>query len=199
MSVKRLNGGYSAILLAKNKNDLPRIENEFQVALKRIEFPFDGYNFIDCHANTVLEDYMQLSPVNKNIFGILLTAIIFILLFIPSLNLISMNTTRISERLSEIGIRKSFGATKITLAGQFLTENIVITFFGGLLAFIFSFIILKFFQPTGIIPSEGFPLNLRIFFTGLFFCFLFGFVSGVLPAYRMSRLQIVESLKGGEL
>jgi putative ABC transport system permease protein len=199
LSVKRLHGEYSAILLAKNRSDLPRIEDEFQAALKKIEFPIGGMNFIDCHADTVLENFIRFSPINKNTFGILLSAIIFILLFIPSLNLISMNTTRISERLSEIGIRKSFGANKITLAGQFLTENIVITFFGGLLAFVFSFIILKFFQPTGIIPSEGFPLNFRIFFTGLFFCFLFGFVSGVLPAYRMSRLQIVESLKEGEL
>ena len=198
LSVKRLNGGYSAILLSKNKSDLPRIENEFQAALKKIEFPVDGMNFIDCHADTVLENFIRFSPVDKKTFSMLVSAILFILLFIPSLNLISMNTTRISERLSEIGIRKSFGATKITLTGQFLIENIVLTILGGVLAFIFSFIILKLFQPTGIIPTEGFPLNYRIFFTGLLFCFLFGFVSGVLPAYRMSRLQIVESLKGGE-
>ena len=197
LSIKRLDGSYSAILLAKNKSDLPRIENEFQAALKKIEFPVDGKNFINCHVSTVLENLIQDTPL-KNSFSIILSSIILMLLFIPSLNLISMNTTRISERLSEIGIRKSFGATKITLTGQFLTENIIITILGGMLAFIFSFVILKFFQPTGIIPTEGFPLNIRIFFTGLFFCFLFGFVSGVLPAYRMSRLQIVESLKGGE-
>ncbi|MCG6187899.1 ABC transporter permease [Maribellus maritimus] len=199
LSVKKLDGGYSAILLAKKRGDLPKIESEFQAALKKIDFPFNGMNFIDCHAESVLEDFIRFSPVNKKTFSILLSAVIFILLFIPSLNLISMNTTRISERLSEIGIRKSFGATKIALTGQFLTENIVLTILGGVIAFIFSFIVLKFFQPTGIIPSEGFPLNFRIFFTGLFFCFLFGFISGVLPAYRMSRLQIVESLKGGEL
>ena len=198
LSIKRLYGEYSAIILAKNRSDLPRIENEFQAALKKIVFPFDGRNFVDSHVDIILESFIRQTPVNKNTFNVMLLAILFILLLIPSLNLISMNTTRISERLSEIGIRKSFGATKVSLTGQFLTENIVITILGGVLAFIFSFIILKFFQPTGIIPSEGFPLNIRIFFTGLLFCFLFGFVSGVLPAYRMSRLQIVESLKGGE-
>lgn len=198
LSMKRLTGRYSAIILAERRNDVLRIENEFQAALKKIEFPFDGMNFIDSHVETVLENFIQFSPVNKNKFSLFAIAVFLILLFIPSLNLISMNTTRISERLSEIGIRKSFGATKITLIGQFLTENIVITILGGIIAFIFSFIVLKFFQPTGIIPSEGFPLNFRIFFTGLLFCFLFGFISGVLPAYRMSRLQIVESLKGGE-
>lgn len=199
LSIKRLYGRYSAIILAKNRSDLPRIENEFQAALKKIEFPFDGRNFIDCHVDTVLENFIRQTPVSKKTFNVLLSLIIFILLSIPSLNLVSMNTTRISERLSEIGIRKSFGATKVTLTGQFLTENIVLTILGGIIAFVFSFVVLKFFQPTGIIPSEGFPFNFRIFFTGLLFCFLFGFVSGVLPAYRMSRLQIVESLKGGEL
>ena len=109
LSIKRLDGRYSAILLAKNKSDLPRIENEFQAALKKIEFPVDGKNFINCHVSTVLENLIQDTPL-KNSFSIILSSIILMLLFIPSLNLISMNTTRISERLSEIGIRKSFVA-----------------------------------------------------------------------------------------
>ena len=198
LSAKKLNGSCSAILLAKNRGDLPRIENEFQTALKKIEFPVAGMNFIDCHADSVLKNFIRAMPIRQTDFNMMLTLILFILLLIPSLNLISLNTTRISERLSEIGIRKSFGAAKVTLIGQFLVENIVLTLGGGILAYIFSFLILKSIQPTGIIPQEGFSLNYRIFFTGLLFCFLFGIISGVLPAYRMSRLQIVEALKGGE-
>lgn len=199
LSVKRLDGEYSAILLAKNTRDLTTIENEYQATLKKIEFPFDGKNFIDSHAESVLESYIRLSPIQKTTFHYFVIAIISIILLIPSLNLININSTRISERLSEIGIRKSFGAAKTSLVKQFLTENIILTFGGGFLAFIFSLIILKSIQTTGIIPAEGFPINYRIFIIGLLFCFLFGLISGVLPAYRMSRLQIVESLKGGEL
>ena len=105
LSIKKLTGSYSAIILAKSRSDVPRIENEFQAALKKIEFPFDGMNFIDSQVDTVLDSLIRFSPLNKNRFSLLLSAIIFILLFIPSLNLISMNTTRISERLSEIGIQ----------------------------------------------------------------------------------------------
>ncbi len=199
LSINNLNGECSAILLATSKNDLKNVENEYQASLKKIEFPIDGKNFIDSHAESVLDTFIRFSPVEKTTFNYFIIAILLIIILIPSLNLININSTRLSERLSEIGIRKSFGAAKTTLIGQFLTENIVLTLIGGLLAFIFSYLILKSIQTTGIIPAEGFPINFRIFIIGLLFCFLFGFISGVLPAYRMSRLQIVESLKGGEL
>ena len=39
-------------------------------------------------------------------------------------------------------------------------------------------------------------MNYRIFLTGLAFAIFFGTVSGVYPAWRMSRLNPVDALKG---
>ena len=114
------------------------------------------------------------------------------------MNLINMNVNRIHERLSEIGIRKSFGADNLSLAGQFLTENIILTLIGGLLAVLLSIGVLLILRGSGVLPDHGLLLNLRVLVAGLLFSLTFGFISGFLPAFRMSRLQIIESLKKGE-
>lgn len=192
-------GRYDAMMLAKSSSDFKAIKNEFQKSVRRFELPYNKFNYIDFQALTVLDKILLYAPSrNKTSFYTVLFMVALVILLIPSLNLINLNTNRINERLSEIGIRKSFGARKVSLVWQFLAENIALTIVGGLLAIIFSYITLKVIQAIGIIPSEGFLLNFRILFTGLVFCLLFGFISGFFPAYRMSRLQIVESLKEGQ-
>lgn len=42
------------------------------------------------------------------------------LLFIPAMNLSGMMSSRMDERLSELGVRKTYGATNMRLIGQVL-------------------------------------------------------------------------------
>jgi putative ABC transport system permease protein len=198
---KKLHGSYGAMLLAHKKSDFNAIETEINKSLKifeQTEMPLDYRNYIDMDIGDSLTRFIHLTPVNETTFFTFLSTLIFIIILIPSLNLINLNVNRINERLAEIGIRKSFGARRVVLVWQFIIENIILTFLGGIMALVLTFATLIVLQSKGIIPSEGLLLNYRILFTGLVFCFLFGFIAGVLPAYRMSRLQIVESLKNGE-
>ena len=48
----------------------------------------------------------------------------FLFLLLPTVNLVNLNVSRIMERASEIGVRKSFGASSWTLVGQFVVENV---------------------------------------------------------------------------
>lgn len=198
---KKLHGSYSAMFLAKKKSDFGEIEMEIKKALKlfeQTEMPLEHRNYINMDIGDSLTRYINFSPINETAFFALLYLLILIIILIPSLNLINLNVNRINERLAEIGIRKSFGARRVVLLWQFIIENIILTFLGGIVAFVLAYVILIILRSKGIAPSVGLLLNYRIFFAGLVFCFLFGFVAGVLPAYRMSRLQIVESLKNGE-
>ena len=61
---------------------------------------------------------------------LVMLALLFLL--IPTVNLVNINISRIMERASEIGVRKAFGAPARTLVGQFLVENLLLTFVGGL-------------------------------------------------------------------
>jgi len=93
---------------------------------------------------------------SSNGFGyFVLAATVFALLFLllPTLNLVNINTSRILERASEIGVRKAFGASSKTLVLQFIVENIILTLLGGLLAVIFSAVILKIFNSSDLLQN----------------------------------------------
>ena len=120
---------------------------------------------------------------------------LFILL--PTVNLININVSRIMERRSEIGVRKAFGASSRALVGQFVLENVLLTVVGGLLGFGLSVLVLRAITESGVVPYAQFVLNLRVFVAGVLLTLAFGLVSGVYPAWRMSRLHPVDALRGG--
>ena len=129
--------------------------------------------------------------------------IVFVLMFLfmllPTINLVNINVSRIRERASEIGIRKSFGASSMTLVGQFIVENIIITFIGGIISLILAIIVLSMINGSGFIPHVQLGLNFRIFTISFFVMMFFGLLSGVYPAFKMSRLKPVDALKGGQV
>ena len=172
--------------------------------VSRIEIPKDQYHTIlEVEADTFLEgltrDFFMADQPKNGLFFALIFGGMLLFMLLPALNLVNLNTSRIMERAAEIGVRKAFGATSSTLTFQFLIENIVLTLVGGLIGLILALILLAIIESSGIIPFARLTINFRIFFAGIFLCFLFGLISGVLPALRMSRMQIVNAIKGGEL
>ena len=67
---------------------------------------------------------------------IALTVAACLFMLLPAVNLVNLNTSRIMERASEIGVRKAFGASSRTLVGQFVVENLVLTLVGGAVGFV---------------------------------------------------------------
>jgi putative ABC transport system permease protein len=62
---------------------------------------------------------------------------------------------------------------------------------------VLSYIILQYLNSTGWIPYAELGLNYRVFIYGFMMMIFFGIISGVYPAWRMSRLHPVQALKGG--
>lgn len=129
------------------------------------------------------------------LFRGLSTGAVALLLLLPALNLISMNVSRMRERASEIGIRKAFGATAGTLAGQFLVETVVLTLLGGLLGLGLAAALLRGLSGGYLAAYGHFQLNLVVFGWALAATLGFGLLSGAYPAWRMARLSAVEALK----
>ena len=134
----------------------------------------------------------------------ILWGLAFILL--PAINLMALNFARIRERGEEIAVRKSFGASSAILRGQFIFENVLLTLVGGIIGILLSFIIVATLGNTLTIPVKAgtivpmsFSFDFLVFGITLGVCLLFGFLSGALPALRMSRMKPVKYLKGGEL
>ncbi|RCR70009.1 ABC transporter permease [Larkinella punicea] len=197
-----MRGGYVAILLAKKTSDLKTVRDEFQSHIARIPLPGveDGYKYayVEVKSEPYVENFVGTLNGNKGLKTVFFGIIAFIMLMLiglPAINLVNVNVSRIMERASEIGIRKAFGAPVRTLMWQFIIENLFITLIGGGIALVLTLIVIQLINSSGIIAYADLTINLNVFLVSLLVCLVFGLLSGVLPALRMSKLKIAEALK----
>jgi len=199
-----LTGMFTALILAKDASDLPRIREQVaQIARgvvhddpkqwKTIRFWADSKLDLFARILTNSDDSLD-SGAGQLLTGIAVAAVIFMLL--PALNLVNLNTGRIMERRAEIGVRKAFGATSSQLAVQLVIENVLLCLAGGLVAFGATVGVLAWLESADLIPYLRVDLNLAVFGWGMLIATVFGLLSGVLPAWKMSRLDPVHALKG---
>ena len=197
---KSLNGMYSAILLAPSKASLPKIKQEYAGVVAKIKPDNKDFDQFSSYADNYVASFTRQMTGKTGSSGVDLVIIalsVFVLFFmlLPTLNLININTSRIMERSSEIGVRKAFGASSKTLVWQFVVENIILTFFGTVIGLLLSFIILQVINNSDLIANIHLAINFTVLTYSLLACLIFGLLSGVYPAWRMSRLQVVTALK----
>ncbi|WP_133274018.1 ABC transporter permease [Hymenobacter radiodurans] len=199
-----LAGEYFAALLAPEGTDLATIDAEYQQVLKGVVNPNPDIKSLYSHADGLLATFTRQflgegeSESSKiTVFYFIIFGLALLFMTLPALNLVNINLSRIMDRSSEIGVRKAFGATSNTLVGQFLIENIFLTLLGGLLGLLLAYVALHFISDSNFIPYAQFTLNLRVFAWALLAVVFFGVLSGVYPAFKMSRVQPIQALKGG--
>jgi putative ABC transport system permease protein len=194
-------GGYQVAVVGYDRAALPGIREEFNSRLARIEVP-SGADLVVAPFETQFEGFARQMMSDESLeskapllMG-LMGAAGFLLALLPAVNLVNLNVSRILERSSEIGVRKAFGASSRTLVGQFVVENILLTFVGAIAAFALSIGVLGAINQSGVIAHAQLGMNGRIFVSGVVIALVFGILSGVYPAWRMSRLHPVSALKG---
>jgi ABC-type antimicrobial peptide transport system permease subunit len=99
--------------------------------------------------------------------------------------------------MKEIGVRKVLGGLKKQLIAQFITESVIIVLFATLFAliiFISTKNLLGSILNTAIPSLQSFPFYFVVFL--LLFIFIVGFIAGIYPAFVLSSLKSVDSLKG---
>lgn len=192
-------GDYNAVLLANSQDNLDKIRKEYANVVSQIP-PEKGFNQLNSYADSYITTFTRTTLGNENNsgIGVFITAVtIFVLLFmlLPTLNLVNINITRIMERSSEIGVRKAFGASSKTLVYQFIVENLILTILGGLFGIVLSFVIIQILNRANLIANLNLSLNFTVLLYSLAACVFFGLLSGVYPAWRMSKLNVVTALK----
>lgn len=192
-------GDYIAYIMTASAPDVPVMQKEYIQMISKLPMSDPKeFDHIYSRANTFLEAYVSTGNEKQSGMTIALTAISIFVVFVmllPTLNLININTTRIMERSSEIGVRKAFGASSGTLVYQFLVENLILTVLGGIIGVVFSVIILQIINHANLIANLTLSINFTVLFVALLICLVFGLLSGVYPAWRMSRLNVVTALK----
>ncbi|MCK9556769.1 MAG: ABC transporter permease [Candidatus Cloacimonetes bacterium] len=124
-------------------------------------------------------------------WNITLSAIASISLIVGGIGLFSTLLISIQERMTEIGIRKSIGATEHDIFFYFIFEAIVLALLGAITGILIAWALV-----SGIGKVLHFPLYLPLsgVLLGLFFSLLIGFISGLFPAIKASRIDPIKAI-----
>lgn len=201
---------YVNIILAHSEEDFPAIRDEFHRRLKafndvQTEMSIDVMeqpDDIHAHVNRV---WSNVQPDMIMIYLQYLIALVIILL-VPSLNLCGLSNSRMQQRMSELGVRKAFGATKGSLIWQVMNENLVLSVLGGFVGLLFSYgavYVMRtwlFTNSRNVGANGEFSLSMAtlfspmVFLLAVLFCIVMNVLSAGIPAWTAARRTIVESL-----
>ncbi len=195
------------IQIARSIFSAPNINYDINVMISRKETLGQASD----NATIAMRKIRKLSPIQENNFGVersddliqrLLSntevlrisawVIGIITVFGSSIALMNIMLVSVTERTREIGVRKSLGAKRSTIAWQFFTETLVIGQMGGIvgiiLGILIGFGIAKAIEFTFVIPWMAI---IAAFIT----TFIVAIVSGLYPAIKASKLDPIEALR----
>ena len=138
-----------------------------------------------------------------SVFSIFLAIIGGISLLVGGIGVMNIMIVSVTERTREIGIRKAIGALKKDIIMQFLTESIVLTSLGGIIAVMISYVIILIantvLSSISLVdsPFEGFHISIPLGVLVLAFSLtsLVGVGFGILPARKAAALKPIDALR----
>jgi putative ABC transport system permease protein len=123
-------------------------------------------------------------------FTVLLGAVAAISLLVGGIGVMNIMLVTVTERTREIGIRKALGAGRGDIVGQFLTEAVMLSLFGGLVGVVAG-IVGSRFTIVGVQPVVA-PYSVFLAF-GV--AILIGLFFGLYPANRAASLRPIDALR----
>jgi putative ABC transport system permease protein len=190
-------------ILFKAKPNLKEFEQKVQVISKKYVQPELDAAKANYNARFELEQMKdvhfsknKLSDTSKGDrqFDYIFTMLAIFILLIAILNYINLSTAKSTDRAKEVGIRKVAGALPYQLIIQFLIESLFLTMLSSILAILFVWISLPYFNRLldGKLTFSGVGhiIFMLVFF--LFTCLL----GGLYPAFVLSKFKPIYVLKG---
>ena len=115
-------------------------------------------------------------------------------LLVGGIGIMNIMFASISERVREIGIRKSVGASTGDIFIQILVEALVVAVLGGLTGLVFSFGLI--YGLNHLSPSDNAPIVTATALAVAFsFSVLVGILAGIFPAFKAARLNPIQALR----
>ncbi|MEC4049339.1 ABC transporter permease [Flavobacterium sp. SUN046] len=162
-------------------------------------------------ATVTMRKVRKLNPVEENNFGISrsddlvnriaeMTGVLSLSAWVigiitilgSSIALMNIMVVSVTDRTREIGVRKSLGAKKSTIAWQFFVETLIISQFGGLLGVLLG-ILIGFGISSGL--DFAFVVPWKAISAAFVTSFIVAIVSGLYPALKASKLDPIEALR----
>lgn len=119
------------------------------------------------------------------------------ILFMAIVNFINLSINNSTGRLKEIGVRKVMGSSRKQLSLQFLGESLLMVCFAFLIALLlYPFISPAFSAILGQQLPEIYTFSFSVWLYIIIACLTIGLLAGLYPAFRLSGLKTVNSVKG---
>lgn len=206
-----LRGSLTCFLLADSPENKESVKEALREAVRRHDAGSDYVNDLmgqpDDAALSTFRTDPTAAPDTSRLFRSLLY-IVLALLFIPAINLSGMIASQMDRRTAELGIRKAYGATRGTLLGQVLWENLLLTLLGAVVGLLICYVIvltsgswiLTLFDsavdtslPVPFLTMEML-FNPWVFLCAFLLCLMLNVVSALVPAWWGLRHTIVQEL-----
>ena len=146
----------------------------------------------DSFAVTNMESLLDMMHDMQNMMQTMLAGIASIALLVGGIGIMNMMLVSVTERTTEIGLRKALGAQPKRIQMQFLTEAIFLSLFVGIIGIVVGLLISLL---VALAIDVGFAISLSAIALGVGFSVLVGVVFGLAPARKASRLNPIDALR----
>lgn len=184
------NVNYSVSVMIQKKELLDASVDNAIVTMRKIRKlnPVEEDNFGISRSDELLNKIADISGV----LGLSAWIMGIITILGSSIALMNIMIVSVTERTREIGVRKSLGAKKSTIAWQFFIETLTIGQLGGFFGIVFGILI-----GYGICVAAGwdFVIPWGAMLAAVITSFIVALVSGLYPAIKASRLDPIEALR----
>ena len=182
--------GYSSVIFRLGN------PSEFQIVKSRVE----SDPRLTLEAKRETKYYAEQSQMMAKFLRILGTSLTIIFSLGAIIGAMITMYSAVANRIAEIGTLRALGFRRRDILLAFLLESLLLGFLGGLSGLLFAsfmqFITISTvnFQTFSEL-AFGFTLSFEIVYKGMIFSLIMGFVGGLLPALRASRMVIVDALR----
>lgn len=190
---------YDAFIIKAKDDDsvdgaLVAIEEKFLLVRHKSE---DTKDFTVLSMKTILDTVSQILTG----FTFFLGTIAAVSLLVGAVGIANTMFTAVLERTKEIGIMKALGAKQSDILLIFLINSGLVGLIGGVLGVLIGGGIALLIPYLGISFVQGgetlqTSVSLGLIIFSLLFSIILGMLSGIIPAYRASKLQPIEALRG---
>lgn len=151
----------------------------------------DTESKLDYRSQDMLEQAQQLQKMSQSTNSQLIW-IASISLLVGGIGVMNIMLVSVTERTSEIGLKKAIGAKKKRILLQFLTESAVLTSLGGIIGVISGIVLAQLISKMMQIPVS---ISIPAIGVAVVFSTLIGVIFGMLPAYQAANLNPIEALR----
>ncbi len=181
------------IIEAENVEDVPKLKEETELFLKN---NYSSYQ----EDFSIFTNEMRVKQAAQGflLFRVIMGLIVGISVLVGGIGVMNVLLISVTERTSEIGIRKAVGANRTDIMLQFLSESVTVSAFGSLLGLIVGMLgtmaIVPIIHAITKVPFYAmYTWNTLAIISTV--ALVVGVVFGTYPAIRASRLDPVEAIR----